>query len=509
MHQLAGFGVAQGAQGHLPHGRPTCRQGVAAGEKQSAPLGRREQPHQVPARIPIEERFATGAEILLKVVEHQKQRLLGQQPLQQPKAQLVVEILPQQGVGQGPTPLSTGLHQRQAHLQADRPRIKSAAMAGDHPAILRQPPHHPARHTALPHPTDAAKQHAAWTPGIPKSPQAGANLPTSTHQITNRQLGHRSGQLAHRRITQGLLVKPEVGQGPLLSRAVESGGGSLRQIGGQGGPLVQPSPPLRLQLLTRQRQGAAGQHRFNAAEMAVKGPGQLGGVAVAHRGLHCHHSGDAGLDQGLSQTGADAGLHAPMAGVQHHQRQRAAERADRRYQLSRRDGHRLAVLVFQLQAARSAMAAEMQHVIGISFDGRGDLIGMAHLQDLHLHVVASLSWLHRVQDVLHFPLVIQHGGGPSPLVRGADRHQHFEGARQRRGRGRGWSRQPSPHQHGGLDRQQPAIGKPHGLERQPQQLRVFRLDLHQHRRSHLSAIQQPCQNLLRPLWQAEGSQRLA
>ena len=191
LHQLAGFGRAQGAQLHLPHPLPARGQGVAASEQQPAPPRRREQPLQLGSRIGIQKGCAAGAQVLLEVVEHEQQRLLGQQLAQEPPAQLVLQGWLEQQLGQRPGAGAALLQQGQAHLQADRPQVQPAAVAGDRPAILRQPLHHPARQAALAHPADAPQQHPTALAAVAQASQAGAQLAATAHQIANRQLGHR------------------------------------------------------------------------------------------------------------------------------------------------------------------------------------------------------------------------------------------------------------------------------------------------------------------------------
>ena len=508
LQQLAGFGPAQGPQGHLQQPAPAPGQRMAAGEQKPAPPRRRHQGVEPAGRIGIQEGLAAGGEVLLEVVEHQQQGAQGQGLLQEVQPQRVVQLWAEQGRGQVASLLAPR-KQGQAHRLPDRPQVKAAAVTGDRPALLRQPLHHPPRHTALAHPANAAQQHAPVPLAVAQVPQAGAQLPAPTHQITDRQLGNGPRQLPHRRLPQGLLVAPEVGQGPLLPGAIESGGGGLRQDLGQGGTPAQALLPLRLQLLARRRQGAGSQHRLATAEVAVEGAGQLAGVAVAHRGLHRHHAGDAGLDQGLGQAGAGAGLNAAVAGVEHHQRQGPAQPPQRRHQRLRRDRHRLADLILQLQQTRGAVAAQMQHVVGVGLDRGGDLGGMAHLQDLHRHVVAALGGLHGIENVLQLTLVIEQRRASGALIGGAHRHEHFQGPRQRRGRGRGRRWQATPQHHWALKGQRASVGQPQRLIGQAQQLRILRLDLHQHRVAHAGPIHQPRQSLGRARRQAEGRQSLA
>ena len=505
LQQLARFGPAQGPQGHLQQPAPAPGQRMAAGEQKPAPPRRRHQGVQPVGRIGIQEGLAAAGEVLFEVIEHQQQGPQGQGLLQEAQPQRVVQLLSEQGLGQVASLLAPR-EQGQTHRLPDRPQIKAAAVAGDRPALLRQPLHHAPRHTAFAHPADAAEQHAPGLLAVAQVPQAGAQLPAAAHQITNRQLGNGPRQLPHRRLPQGLLVATEIGQGPLLSGAIKGGSGGLRQGLGQGGALAQALLPLRLQLLARRRQGAGGQHRLATAEVAVEGAGQLAGVAVAHRGLHRHHAGDAGLDQGLGQAGAGAGLDAAVAGVEHHQRQGPAQPPQRRHQLLRRDRHRLADLILQLQQARGAVAAEMQHVVSVGLDRGGDLGGVAHLQNLHSHVVAALGGLHGIEDVLQLALVIEHHRAGGALIGSTHGHEHLQGACQGRERvpGRRW--QASPQHHRGLDRQQAAIGQPQRLIGQSQQLRILRLDLHQHRVADAGPIHPPRQGLGRARRQAEGRQ---
>ena len=481
---------------------------MSAGEQQRAPLGAGEQLLQGAGRIGIEEGFATGAQVLLEVVEHQQQGLLLEQLLHQPRPQPLVEVVTQQQIGQRPGARAAPLLQRQAQLQADRPQVETTAVAGDHPALFRQPLHQTARHTALAHPADAAQQHTAGRLGVAQAPQTGAQLPAPPHQVADRQLGHRPQQLAHRWLAQRLLVEPEIGQGLLLAGAVQGRGGRLRQDFGARGALGQAPLPLRLQLTPRRRQGSTRQHRFAAAELAIEAAGQLAGIAVAHRGLHRHHTGDAGLDQGLGQAGRGADLHAAMAAVEHHQREGPPERPQRGHQIFRCGEHGAAEFILKLQAARGAMATQVQHVIGIDGNRGSDLLGVPHLQNFDGHVVEPLGRLHRIEDVLKLALVIEHRRAAETLIRGTHRHQHLQWPRQRGRRWRGRGGQATPQHHRRLDRQQPPIRQPQGLKRQPQQLRIRRLDLHQHRGAQGGAIQQLHQGFGGSRRQAEGRQGL-
>ena len=265
LHQLAGFGPAQRAHGHLQQPLHRLRQRVAAGEQQGAPRGAGEQLLQGAGRVGVEEGFATHAQVLLEVVEHQQQRLLLEQLLHQTRPQPLVEVGEQQLIGQRPGARATPLLQRQTQLQADQAQVETAAVAGDHPAVFRQPLHHPARHAAFAHPADAAQQHTPGRLVVAQAPQTRPQLPAPPHQIADRQLGHRPQQLAQRRLAQRLLLDSEISQGLLLAGAIEGGGGRLRQGFGARGALGQPPLALLLQLAPRRRQGATRQHRFAAA----------------------------------------------------------------------------------------------------------------------------------------------------------------------------------------------------------------------------------------------------
>ena len=464
---------------------------MAAGEQQPAPAGRRQQQLQVGGGVAVEKGFPTHAQVALEVVEHQQQRFLGQNLLQQPQPQLLVQAVLPQGLGQGPQGRASRQGQGQTQLPADRQQIKATAVAGDQPAVVRQSLHHPPGHTALAHPADAAQQHAPRCP-VAQPAQAEAQLPAPAHQITDRQLGHGAEQRWRGRRPQRLLVGAQIRQGPFLARPIEGGGGGLRQGVGQGGSLLQPLQPLGLQLLSRCGQGAAGQHGFTAAEVAVEGAGQVGGIAVAHRGLHRHHAGDARLDQGLGQAGGGARFNAAVTAVEHHQGQGAAQRTQRGHQQLRRDRHRLAEFILQLQRPGGAVTAEVKHVVGIGGDRGGDLLGMAHLQNLHRHVVVPLGRFHGIEDVLQLPLVVEQRGAGA-LIRSTHRHQHLQRPRQRWQRRRGRGGQSAAQQHCGPQGEQASISQRQHFIGQPQQLRILRLDLHQHRHAHPGAIHQPAQ----------------
>ena len=198
-----------------------------------------------------------------------------------------------------------------------------------------------------------------------------------------------------------------------------------------------------------------------------------------------------------------------MAAVEHHQRQGPPDRPQRGHQIFRCGEHGAAELILQLQAARGAMAAQMQHVISIHGDRGGDLLGVPHLQKFDGHVVEALGRLHGIKNVLQLALVIEHGRAGEALIRSTHRHQHLQRPRQRGRRWRGRGGQATPQHHRRLDRQQPPIRQPQGFKRQAQQLRIHRLDLHQHSGAQRCPVQQLPQRFGGSGRQAEGRQGLA
>ena len=100
-------------------------------------------------------------------------------------------------------------------------------------------------------------------------------------------------------------------------------------------------------------------------------------------------------------------------------------------EILRRGGNGFAVFVLEFELPRAAVAGEVKHMVDVPLDRRRDDLGMAHLEDAHLDVLMPLGHLHRVEDVLQLPLVVEHGGAGVALVGGADRDEDLDRSRQR------------------------------------------------------------------------------
>ena len=141
-----------------------------------------------------------------------------------------------------------------------------------------------------------------------------------------------------------------------------------------------------------------------------------------------------------------------------------------------RGGNRLAVFVLELELPRAAVAGEVEHVVGVPFDRRRDDLGMAHLEDANLDVLMPLGHLHRVEDVLQLPLVVEHGGAGVALIEGADRDEDLDRSRQRWLRLHGDPDRSSHRDHGRDRGEQAVVRQSQRLEGQAEQLGVVRLE---------------------------------
>lgn len=97
----------------------------------------------------------------------------------------------------------------------------------------------------------------------------------------------------------------------------------------------------------------------------------------------------------------------------------------------RRDAHRGAVFVLELDHARSAVAGEVQHVELVVRECTADLHWVADLEEAHLDVVVARGWRDRVQNSLQLALEVEHRVGRPAFVGRADSHDYLE--RRRRG----------------------------------------------------------------------------
>ena len=99
LHQLAGLGRAERADGDLMEVGLHARDRVAAGEEQSATRRVLGQQSEEQADVGVEEGTAAHGEVLLEVVEHQHHGIFGQGLAEEMEACSVVEVCRQQQGG--------------------------------------------------------------------------------------------------------------------------------------------------------------------------------------------------------------------------------------------------------------------------------------------------------------------------------------------------------------------------------------------------------------------------
>jgi hypothetical protein len=102
-----------------------------------------------------------------------------------------------------------------------------------------------------------------------------------------------------------------------------------------------------------------------------------------------------------------------------------AQRGD---QLGGADRHRSTVFVFQFDAARAAVAGQVQHVVGVRGQGAADFFRVTHFQNAHLRIAVLRRWFDGVEQVAQFPFVVKRDAGAAAFVRCADGDQDFQRA---------------------------------------------------------------------------------
>ena len=151
LHQLAGLGRAERADGHLMEVGLHARDGVAAGEEQSTTRRTPGQHSEEQADVGVEEVTAAHGEVLLEVVEHQHHRIFGKGLAEEVEACSVVEVCRQQQGGLLLQLGASGFQEHCAKAGGDRPQVEATRVSGHPPAVLLEPLHHAPGHRALAH----------------------------------------------------------------------------------------------------------------------------------------------------------------------------------------------------------------------------------------------------------------------------------------------------------------------------------------------------------------------
>ncbi|HYM97672.1 MAG TPA: hypothetical protein VET26_10235, partial [Candidatus Sulfotelmatobacter sp.] len=185
--------------------------GIAAGDQQPAASSARCQQPEVALRIGIAERVATRRQVLLEVVEHEHDRLLGQFLRQKLEADAIVEIGPDEELAALFPGLVAGLQQLDAQRQRDPAEVESSDVRGDEVAILGQALHGPAGQGALSHSTDSGEHDAGVdSRRIAQSAQSPAQLLSPPDQVVDEQLRHRPAHVVDGTIEERLPVGREI-----------------------------------------------------------------------------------------------------------------------------------------------------------------------------------------------------------------------------------------------------------------------------------------------------------
>ena len=187
LHQLAGLGRAERADGDLMEVGLHARDGVAAGKEQSATRRVLGQLSEKPADVGVEEGTAAHGEVLLEAVEHQHYGIFGQGLAEEMEVCSVVEVSRQQQGGlllqlvafglmeacsvvevsrqqQGGLLLQLvafGLEEHRAQAGGDRPQVEATRVCGHPPAVLLEPLHHAPGHRALAHAAEPGEDDAS------------------------------------------------------------------------------------------------------------------------------------------------------------------------------------------------------------------------------------------------------------------------------------------------------------------------------------------------------------
>ena len=273
--ELAGLGVAEGAEGQgLQPGREVHR-GVAAGEEQAPAAGRFAQlgEHLLVEGLPEAGARGVGLQVVFEVVEDDEQALFGQGGADEFDALLIV--VGAEAGGEGLPLLMFALAGGAGDGVGQPADVEGAGERDTQPAFFREPGHDAAGEAALAHPAHALQDHAGPLAKrgdggrvAAQDAQGAAQLDAPADQVAQFELGHREAAgLMNRGLAQGVLVEAAVEQGLFEAGAEQGRGGVLGRRGaaGLGAPGFEFSPG--------QGQGAAGGGAFGRAQGAVEGSG--------------------------------------------------------------------------------------------------------------------------------------------------------------------------------------------------------------------------------------------
>ena len=149
------------------------------------------------------------------------------------------------------------------------------------------------------------------------------------------------------------------------------------------------------------------------------------------------------------------------------------------------------------------MAGQVQDVVGVGFQGGGNLLRVTDFQDPDLGILAGAGRLDGVQDVLQLAFQVEHPRAGRLLVGCTDGGQDFQGPGQGRAVGQRQPQRTVRHHGRRVRGQQPIVRQPQGLERQPQQFGALGLDADLDQGADRAAVQQVGDGLARVAGQAQ------
>ena len=493
LDQLAHVAVGERADGDRRHQAREAvvvgrRHRVARRDQEAAAPRRAQEAPEVARQIGIAKRGAARREVGLEVVEHEHERRLGERLGHQRQPRGVV-VLAREPCAERPMGLDLAAAQREADRVDHRAQIPAPDVIGEDVAILGEPPHRATGDRALADAADADQRHGLRPDQIvaarrlagprgPEHPQRAAQLAAPADQLVLAELRHLAVERVDRRRRERLLGAAVLDQRTLEAGDQHGRGGVL----GERERLVAAAGDRRLaralEVAPGPGQRVAHQDALAACQVLDEGAGQGSAVGVADRGLHRDHRRHAAAQQLFGEAGSGrARVGGAVAGVEEHRGRRAAgglqrvgERDDRPRVAGFAPGRhrdRVALLVVELEHPRQAVAGQVQEVVLVAAQRRGDRRRIARLEDPDLR----RAGLHRVEDVGQLALVIERVAPGLALVGRADRHQDLERTRQRpRQRPRQRTRPPQ-HAHRRLTHHQ-AIAQPQRLERQRDELGI-------------------------------------
>ncbi len=477
-HHLAHLGGAERAQRDASQPAVGAGDRIAASEEQAslAAQGLLRQRHQCHLGARVEELLAAVLEVLLEVVQQEQHALFRDGLVDQALLLRLADGLRNEPIAEQDRGLRLGIPQRRADAGEHLVQSIATGVHGDNPAILDQPLHRATDQRTLADAADAGHDGADMIGiGVANRLEHLAQFAAAPDQVIHPELGHRSAEVIDRRHVQRLPLRAEIGDRDLLAGDEERCGGIF---GRRMQTAAERALASRLDVLSRRRQRTAGPQVFTFEQAGVEGPSQIGGIAVADGRLHGEHRRRTLVQQRLGKAGAWPFIvdvrHAAVTGVEQHHRQGTARALQRRKKIRRCHGHGAAILVFQLEFARTAMARQVKHMVGIAGERRGDLVGVADFQDSHLRVILLIQRFHRVEDVLEFAFLVENRRRERSDVGRAHCHQDLQRTCEDSRRAFRHVERTAPHDDGYQRREQAAVGQPQGLERQAEQALVAR-----------------------------------